>query len=145
MATFDRFDICEAYACLENDWNVGGVLHERRRSYSVGVQLHRMRFEGRPSLATSNLSDNAREIYAEACQRLNLGHGGYHDCAVPECFEIAIGWGAPVCNDCDANGCGEAGECQCPHDDGETCPSCGDAYTEEAISGGRCACGSVIT
>jgi hypothetical protein len=27
MAYFDRFDICEAYAVLEWDWNMGGWLH----------------------------------------------------------------------------------------------------------------------
>lgn len=125
MPQFDRFDICEAYYCLENDWNQGGHIPARTaarvarggRAESIGVQLHRMQFEPRPSLDTPNLSDNAREVYAAACERYSLGHGGYHDCALPECFEIAIGWGAPVCNDCDANGCGEAGECQCPHED----------------------------
>jgi hypothetical protein len=42
MAYFDRFDICEAYAVLEWDWNMGGWLQERptagewkRRPYSL--------------------------------------------------------------------------------------------------------------
>jgi len=32
VAYFDRFDICEAYAYLETDYNVGGMLQERRRT-----------------------------------------------------------------------------------------------------------------
>lgn len=42
----DRFAICQAFAQLEADYNVGGWLHERpsnqRRMESIGVQLHRM-------------------------------------------------------------------------------------------------------
>lgn len=124
MAHFDRFDICEAYACLENDWNVGGVLHGRKRAYSVGVQLHRMAFQGRPSLETSNLSGNARDIYNEACERLSLGDGGYKACACPDCFEIAIGYGAPLCSSCQDAGC-EGGLCNVEPDldgDGEGDP-----------------------
>jgi hypothetical protein len=73
---FDRFDICEAYACLESDYNVGGILWERpscrRRGESIGVQLHRMRFRARPSLSTDTLTDNGREIYDAAVIRLGL-------------------------------------------------------------------------
>lgn len=46
MPYFDRFDICEAYYALENDYNVSGVLQERpsnqRRNMSTDFQLHRM-------------------------------------------------------------------------------------------------------
>lgn len=125
MAYFDRFDICEAYACLESDWNRGGVLWQRpsnvRRGVARGftaestaVQLSRMHFRPRPSLSTSNLTDNAREIYALACERMRLGDGGYKPCAVSDCMEIAIGWGAPVCLDCQRNECGET--CNCERD-----------------------------
>ena len=42
----DRFAICQAFAQLEADYNVGGWLQERpsnqRRRESIGVQLHRM-------------------------------------------------------------------------------------------------------
>lgn len=42
------FDICQAHAQLESDYNVGGILRERpsnqRRNASTGVQLHRMQF-----------------------------------------------------------------------------------------------------
>lgn len=42
------FDICQAYAQIEADYNVGGILRERpsnqRRNASTGVQLLRMRY-----------------------------------------------------------------------------------------------------
>ena len=73
---FDRFDICEAYFCLEMDWNEGGILWERpsnrRRGESIGVQLDRLRFRPRPSLETDTLSENARAIYDAACEKLGL-------------------------------------------------------------------------
>jgi hypothetical protein len=73
---FDRFDICEAYACLEWDYHVGGVLWERpsnrRRGESTDVQLHRMRFRPRPSLSTDTLTENGRAIYDAAVIRLGL-------------------------------------------------------------------------
>lgn len=76
MPYFDRFDICEAYACLESDYNLGGWLRERpsnqRRRESCGVQLHRMRFRANPSLCTETLSENAQAIYAAAAARMNL-------------------------------------------------------------------------
>lgn len=76
MACFDRFDICEAYACLESDYNLGGILQDRpsnrRRNMSTGYQLHRMQFHARPSLSTDTLTENGREIYDEAEARLGL-------------------------------------------------------------------------
>ena len=85
MAYFDRFDICEAYACLEADYNVDGFVPERDddrlhrasvdktlRAESIGWQLHRMRFRARPFLCTATLTDNAREIYDAAVMRLGL-------------------------------------------------------------------------
>lgn len=42
------FDLCQAHAQLESDYNVGGILWERpsnrRRNASTGVQLHRMQY-----------------------------------------------------------------------------------------------------
>ena len=42
----NRFNICQAYAQLESDYNVGGWLRERpsnqRRMESIDVQLHRV-------------------------------------------------------------------------------------------------------
>lgn len=42
------FDICQAHAQLESDYNVGGIVRERpsneRRNASTGVQLSRMKY-----------------------------------------------------------------------------------------------------
>lgn len=77
MPYFDRFDICEAYYALENDYNVSGVLQERpsnqRRRMSVGYQLHRMGFK--PSMffnGYESLSENGKEIYDNAVERWGL-------------------------------------------------------------------------
>lgn len=74
--TWDRFDICEAYAVLEWDWNYGGVLQQRptckRRNQSVGVQLKRMRCRLRPNLCYDTLTDNGRAIYRAAARRMGL-------------------------------------------------------------------------
>jgi len=76
MAYFDRFDICEAHAVLEWDWNMGGWLRERpsnaRRREATSVQLMRMQFRPRPDLSYDTLTENGREIYDEAEQRLGL-------------------------------------------------------------------------
>lgn len=76
MPYFDRFDICEAYCVLEWDYNKGGWLHERpsnrRRMESTGTQLFRMRFRSAPSLDYSTLTENGREIYDQAVERLGL-------------------------------------------------------------------------
>lgn len=72
--TFDRFDICEAYAVLEWDWHSGGWLHERpsnvrrgRRRGFVGeatsIQLDRLRFKPRPNLSYETLTENGKAIY----------------------------------------------------------------------------------
>jgi hypothetical protein len=75
-ATWDRSDICEAYAVLEWDHNFGGILQQRptcaRRNQSVGVQLKRMRFRARPSLCHDTLTDNGRAIYKAAARRMGL-------------------------------------------------------------------------
>ena len=64
---FDRWDICEAYAVLERDWNLNGWVKERpsnrRRKMSTGVQLSRMGFSPRCDLSYETLSDNGKEIY----------------------------------------------------------------------------------
>lgn len=73
MATFDRFDICEAYAVLEWDWNNGGWVQERptnrRRRQATSIQLGRIGFKSAPSLAYESLTDNGKEIYADLCER----------------------------------------------------------------------------
>ncbi len=79
MPYFDRFDVCGAYLALENDWNMGGWLHERpsnrRRRESIGVQLHRIQY--RPAFDSCSSfesleNDNQREIYCSALQRFGL-------------------------------------------------------------------------
>jgi hypothetical protein len=63
---YDRFDICEAHDLIEIDYNVSGILYERksndRRKMSTGVQLHRMEYKN-PYGDYSHMSDNAKQIY----------------------------------------------------------------------------------
>ena len=65
---FDRFDICEAYRQIEIDYNVSGMLQERksnqRRKESTDVQLHRMGYKG-IAQGYYGMSENARAIYDE--------------------------------------------------------------------------------
>ncbi len=78
---FDRFDICEAYYCLEMDYNVSGVLQERpsnqRRNMSTEWQLHRLGFRAHPLLEYRTLSENGQDIYNDVVQRLGLPVGDY--------------------------------------------------------------------
>lgn len=70
MAEFDRFDICDAYAVMEWDYNCNGWLQERpsnkRRMESTSSQLHRMKFNPSIDLSYANMSENAQEIYRAA-------------------------------------------------------------------------------
>lgn len=81
----NRFSICQAYAQLEADYNVGGWLRERpsnqRRRESIGVQLSRIGFsnpygwvaiDAAPSDEDDGDDDEVREIYMCAVLRLNL-------------------------------------------------------------------------
>ena len=67
MPEFDRFDIAEAYYCLEYDYNVDGILQERltenKRAMSVSYQLHRMSFKPHFDLSYDTLTDNGKAIY----------------------------------------------------------------------------------
>lgn len=78
MCTFDRFDIVEAHAVLEWDYNLGGWLRERpsnvRRWEATACQLHRMKFRARPDLRYETLTENGRGIYDAAVQRMRLPH-----------------------------------------------------------------------
>jgi hypothetical protein len=110
MPYFDRFDICEAHLALENDYNEGGWLYDRpsnrRRSEATHVQLDRIKFKvGAAWNGYSSLGLNAREIYHELEERWMLGDGGYKPCACRDCFELAIGYGRPLCNECEEAGC----------------------------------------
>lgn len=70
MAQFDRFDICNAYAVLEWEYNLGGWLQERpsnkRRMEATSVQLARLNYRPEMALSYDSMSDNAREIYRAA-------------------------------------------------------------------------------
>ena len=79
-----RFAVCQAYAQLESDYNVGGWLRERpsnqRRRESIGAQLSRIghsnpygwvAVEAAPSEDDGD-DDEVREIYMRAVLRLNL-------------------------------------------------------------------------
>ena len=70
---FDRFDICEAHAVLEWDYNEGGWLRERptngRRLQATSVQLARMRFRPRPNLSFETLTENGQAIYRSLEER----------------------------------------------------------------------------
>jgi hypothetical protein len=106
MPYFDRFDICGAYLAMEWDWNVSGVLQERksnaRRRMSTEFQLHRMRYKhGAMWDGCKSLSENGREIYAPLCQR----YGFRAPC--PDCFGtqlIVRGRGAALCPTCGGSG-----------------------------------------
>lgn len=77
-ATFDRFDICEAYLTFEWDWHISGVLQEResniRRNMSTSFQLHRMKFNpARNFNGYTSLSSNGKAIYNNLLVRYELG------------------------------------------------------------------------
>lgn len=77
MPYFDRFDICAAYAMVERDYNVGGILLERltnkRLSRSTACQLHRMHY--RHGLSGQYSPENAQAIYDLLVTRYNLPKG----------------------------------------------------------------------
>lgn len=81
----DRFNICQAYAQLESDYNKGGWLQERpsnqRRRESIGCQLARIGFsnpfgyvaiEAEPDDEEEYGADEVREVYMRAVLRLDL-------------------------------------------------------------------------
>jgi len=83
MPYFDRFDICEAYAVLENDYNINGWLRERpsnqRRMESTSYQLHRMGFGLNSAVSEyEDLTENGKEIYDALVKRWGLPRGEDH-------------------------------------------------------------------
>ena len=79
----NRFPICQAYAQLEADYNVGGWLRERpsnqRRRESIGVQLSRIGHSSpycwvdiEAESKEEDDGDEVREVYMRAVLRLNL-------------------------------------------------------------------------
>jgi hypothetical protein len=75
-ASFNRFDIVDAHALLEWDYNMGGWLRERpsnrRRMQSTGVQLLRLGYVAPRDLTFKTLSDNAQAIYLNQVIKLAL-------------------------------------------------------------------------
>ncbi len=74
---FDRFDICEAHALIESDYNVGGMLQERpsnqRRNESTSCQLARIGYRPSPLGGTyEHLTESGRAIYHELIRRYSL-------------------------------------------------------------------------
>jgi len=77
MPYFERFDICEAYKALEDDYNVSGILQERpsnqRRCMSTDFQLYRMEFKASPMFnGFDSLSENGKDIYMDLVTRYKL-------------------------------------------------------------------------
>lgn len=74
--TWDRFDIAEAYAVLEWDYNTGGWLQERpsnrRRCEATSIQLARIGFKPAPSLCYDTLTENGQDIYNAAVTKWGL-------------------------------------------------------------------------
>lgn len=76
------FDICQAHAQLESDYNIDGILRERasnrRRNMSTSCQLSRMRYNPGMRwvdiLGTDNDDDdeNVRDIYLINVLRIGL-------------------------------------------------------------------------
>jgi hypothetical protein len=73
---FNRFDIAEAYYCVEVDYNVSGWLQERpsnqRRKEATHIQLWRMRFRPRLNLSYETLTENGQMIYDAQVEKLKL-------------------------------------------------------------------------
>lgn len=81
---FNRFAICQAYAQLESDYNVRGMLRERpsnaRRNESTGCQLSRVKFNQaygwldicKPSENDGDDASAVRSIYLTNVLRWNL-------------------------------------------------------------------------
>ena len=76
------FDICQAHAQLESDYNIGGILRDRpsniRRNMSTGCQLSRMRYN--PGMRWVDIigpdndddEENVRDIYLINVLRMGL-------------------------------------------------------------------------
>lgn len=58
-ATFDRFDVCEAYWLFAAHYH--GGMHSPE--YALFTRLHKVRFQPRPSLSVETLTLNGRAIF----------------------------------------------------------------------------------
>lgn len=70
------FDVCEAFYCLEADFNVSGCIqerpHTRTKRESVGVQLARLEFKPSPFLATHTLTKQGKVVYIHYAKKWGL-------------------------------------------------------------------------
>lgn len=78
------FDICQAHAQLESDYNIGGMLRERasnkRRNESTSCQLTRMRYKPgnrwvnicNPGESDDSDDENVRDIYLHNVLKMEL-------------------------------------------------------------------------
>lgn len=77
----NRFDIAQAHAVLEWDYNVDGWLRERpsnqRRMEATAVQLNRMKFKPNFDLSLATLSEDGKEVYMTNVLRWNLPMDGH--------------------------------------------------------------------
>lgn len=83
MAEWNRFDLCEAYKAVEDDYNVGGILYERksnkRRNEATHIQLARIKFKvGAAWKGYPSLTENGKEIYANLCKRYGFTFNPYN-------------------------------------------------------------------
>lgn len=84
------FDICQAHAQLESDYNVGGIVWERpsnrRRNASTGVQLSRMGYR-----------DSCRwvDIYTDYDEDGDSGDEDVKDIYI----QNVLKWGLPITNE----------------------------------------------
>jgi hypothetical protein len=62
---FDRFDVCEAYFLALSHCHAGQFSREYERLCKLMSY-----FKPSPLLSVDSLSDNAREIYDSACERM---------------------------------------------------------------------------
>ena len=65
MATWNRFDICEAWFLYASHFHSG----QWSALYKVLGRLERMQFKPAPTLALESLTDNGRAIYVALVKR----------------------------------------------------------------------------
>ncbi len=81
------FDICQAHAQLESDYNVGGIVRERpsnqRRNESTGCQLSRIGYR-----------DNHR--WVDICAERDDGDDPVDDAVSEIYMQNVLKWGLPI-------------------------------------------------
>lgn len=89
----NRFDIAEAHAVLEWDYNLGGWLRERpsnqRRMEATAVQLNRLKFRARPNLSFDTLEEDGKLVYLANVLRWKLPRDEEQNQLIRELFDPA--------------------------------------------------------